>query len=252
MIQEGRCIARRAFGGAGDQRQSILGNFSILARGDTFEHADHIFGLDSAQIEALATTKNRHRNLANFGRGEDEFDVRGGFFERFQQGIERRRREHMNFVDDVDFVACRGGAVMHAFDDFADIANACARCGVHFHDVDVTPFHDCCAILAHAARFGRGAARTIGADTIDPLGDDPCGCGFAGAANARHHEGLRNAICLKRVFQRAHHRLLADQIDKGLRAILAGKDAIGGVGRVCHMRFQIRSVARVGRTLRPV
>ena len=49
-----------------------------------------------------------------------------------------------------------------------------------------------------------------------------------------HHEGMRDPVRRKGVFQRAHHRLLPDQIGKGLRAVLARQHLIGFLGRVGH------------------
>ena len=46
--------------------------------------------------------------------------------------IERRRREHMHFVDDVDLGARNCRAELHALDDLARVFDACMRCSVHF------------------------------------------------------------------------------------------------------------------------
>ena len=122
---------------------------------------------------------------------------------------------------------------MHRIDDFADIADAGVTGGVHFHHVDVAALHDGCAMLADAAGFGRWATCSIRTDAVHPLGDDACRRGFASAADARHHKGLGNAVRLKRVFQRADHRILAHQINKGLGPVFAGQNLISG-GSVSH------------------
>ena len=115
---------------------------------------------------------------------------------------------------------------MHTVDDFADVANAGAAGGVHLHHIDMAAFHDCGAMFALPARLGCRAAVAIRPDAVHALGDDPRGRGFAGAADARHDEGLRDAVGLKGVLQRAHHRILTDQIGKGFGAVFAGKNAI--------------------------
>ena len=102
--------------------------------------------------------------------------------------------------------------IMHAVDDLADIAHAGARGGVHLHNVNVAAFHDGGAMLALAARLCRRPACAVGPDTVHPLGDDPCGGGFASAADARHDEGLRDPIGGKRILEGADHRILPDQI----------------------------------------
>ncbi len=237
LVQQRGRIARRAFGGAGDQGQCILGNLCVFASSDAFEHANHVFGLDPAQIEALATGQNCYGNFANLSGGKDEFDVRGRLFQRLQQGVEGRGGEHVHFVDDINLVACGGGTVMYALDDFANVANTCARCSVHFHDIDMTPFHDRHTVFAHTARFCRRAASAVGANAVDAFGDDPCSGRFARAANTRHHKRLRDTVCFKRVLERAHHRFLADKIGKGFRAIFSCEDAVGCVWLVGHCGF---------------
>ena len=90
----------------------------------------------------------------------------------------------------------------------------------------MAPFHDGNAVLALAARFGRRAASAVRSNAVHAFGDDPRGGGFARAADARHDKGLRDAVRLKRVFQRAHHGVLPDQIGKGFRPVFAGEHAV--------------------------
>ena len=140
----------------------------------------------------------------------------------------------MHFVDDIDLIPRRRRAVMHGINDFTHVIHAGARCCIHFHHVHMTAFGNGAAGIAFAARFGRGAACTIRPDTVQPLGNDPRRGGFARSTNARHHERMRNPVRREGVFQRAHHRLLADQIGKGFGAVFAGKHLIGGRGGVGH------------------
>ena len=146
----------------------------------------------------------------------------GGFFQRFQQRVERIGRQHMNFIDDIDLIARAGGAILHAFDDFTNIINAGSAGRIHFQHIHMAAFHNRQTMLACSARLGGGLAAAIGANAIHTLGNNPrSGC-FAGAANPCHHEGLRDPICLKSVAQRAHHRLLTNKIGKGFWPIFAG------------------------------
>ena len=92
--------------------------------------------------------------------------MRWGFFERFQQGIECAGRQHMHFVNDIDFIARAGGTVMHAVDDLADIAHTGAAGGIHFHHVDMASLHNGAAGITDAARVGCGASAAIRADAI--------------------------------------------------------------------------------------
>jgi hypothetical protein len=44
--------------------------------------------------------------------------------QRLQEGVEGRRRQHVDFVDDVDLVAGAGRRIAHAVIDLADVVDA--------------------------------------------------------------------------------------------------------------------------------
>ena len=117
---------------------------------------------------------------------------------------------------------------MHAIDDFTYIADTCSAGRIHFKDIDMAPLHNRGAMLAFSAWLSGGATCAIGANTVHPLGNNTrCG-GFARAANTGHDKGLGDPIRGKGVAQCAHHRLLANKVGKGLRAVFTGKDGIVG------------------------
>ena len=66
LIKQRRCIARGAFGGAGDEGEGVIGYFGLLTVSDTAEHGDHVFGFDATQVKALATGKHGHREPCEF------------------------------------------------------------------------------------------------------------------------------------------------------------------------------------------
>jgi len=104
-----------------------------------------------------------------------------------------------------------------------------SRCGVHFHHVDMAAFHDGRAMLANAAWFCCWAAVAVRADAVHAFGNDPGGGGFAGSPDARHDEGLRDAVGRKGILERAHHGILPDEIDECLGPVFAGENLIGGL-----------------------
>ena len=71
------------------------------------------------------------------------------------------------------------------------------------------------------------AGLLAGLGVVQRPGDDAGRGGLADAAHARQHIGLRDPAALEGVPQRAHHRILADQIVEGLRAVFAREDEIG-------------------------
>ena len=66
---------------------------------------------------------------------------------------------------------------------------------------------------------------------VQPLGDDPRRRGLADPAHAGQHEGVRDPLRLEGVAERAHHRLLPDQVGEGRGPVLAGQNPIGGLGQ---------------------
>ena len=189
----------------------------------------HDFRLDPFQVEPLAARQDGDGNLADFGGGEDEFDVGRRFFQRLQKRVEGGGRQHVHFVNDVDLEARRSRPVVHAVNDLTDVADPGARGCVHFHHVDVAAFGDGDAGFALAAGFGGGAASAVRADAVQAFGDDAGGGGLADPANAGHHESMGDPVRREGVLQGADHRLLPDEVGKGGGAVLAGKDLIGGL-----------------------
>ena len=57
-------------------------------------------------------------------RGKNEDDVGGRFFKSFQEGIERCRRQHMDFVDDVDLASTIRRHILRVFANLTHSFNA--------------------------------------------------------------------------------------------------------------------------------
>ena len=174
---------------------------------------------------SLAARQNRDRNLADFGRGEDELHMFRRLFERLQQAVEGLRREHVHLVDDVDLVARRNGRVAHLVDDLTDVVDAGMRRGVHFEHVDMAAFEDRLAVLAELGQFDGGLVDCRG-PVVEGAGEDARSSRLADAAHAGEHPGLRDSAGGERVGQRAHHRLLADQRGEITWAIFARQHAV--------------------------
>ena len=123
LIQQRCRIARRPFGRAGNQGQRVICNLCVLGTGYFAQEGNHNLGFNPPQIKALATRQDCHGHFADFGGGKDEFDVFGRLLQRFQKGVERPGRQHVHFVDDIDFVAGRRGTVVDRVDNFANVGN---------------------------------------------------------------------------------------------------------------------------------
>jgi hypothetical protein len=90
---------------------------------------------DGPEHELLASREDRGGDLVAFGRGHDERDVVGRLFEDLEQGVERRRRKHVHFVDDEDLEPVPQRSVARVLTQFADAVDPGVRRGVDLEDV---------------------------------------------------------------------------------------------------------------------
>ena len=156
-------------------------------------------GFDPPQIEALAARQHRDRHLADLGRREDELGVRGWLFEGLEQRVERRRGQHVHFVEDVDFVARARRGVTDRIVDLAHVVDAVVGRGIHFEHVDVPAFHDRLTVHTQARHVDRRGAGTVGTLIVQRARDDPRSRGFSDPPNTCENPGLRDATGLERV-----------------------------------------------------
>ena len=232
LIQQRQRIARRTFGGAGDQGQRALLDLHFFLGRDLAQIGRQLAGLDAAQIETLATRQHRHRHLADFGGGENEFHMRRRLFQGLQDGVEGRLGQHMHFVEDIDLVARRGRGIAHRLDDLAHFVHAVVGGRVHLLHIDIAGFRDGDAGIADAAGMDGGLGPlAVRADAVERAGDDARGGGLAHAAHAGEHEGMGDAAGGEGVGQGAHQRFLPDQAGEIGGAVFARQDAIGFLGR---------------------
>jgi hypothetical protein len=133
----------------------------------------------------------------------------------------------MHLVDDEHLVARIGRLITHGLHDLADVVDAGMRGGVHLHHVHMAALDDRLAVLAEIRHVDGRAEIRAGLGIVQRAGDDAGRRGFAHPADAGEHIGLRDAAALERVFQRAHHRLLADQVAEGGRPVFAREHDIG-------------------------
>ena len=195
-------------------------------------------GFDAPEIKPLAARQDRDRYFADFRRRKNEFRVWRRLFQRFQKRIERLVRQHVHFVDDIDLVARRGRGIAHAVRQLLHIVNTGMRGRIHLEHIDMARFHDRPAMHA-LDRHGHGRPATaIRQQIVEPARQNTRRRRFPHPAHAGQNPGLRNSVGSKRVRERLHHRILPDQIVKGLRPVFAGKNTIGGGAdhRLCRRR----------------
>ncbi len=198
--------------------------------------------VDPAQVEALAARQHGHRHLADLGGGEDELHVLGRLLQRLQQRVEGVLRQHVHFVDDVDLVARRDRPVAHA----VDASRGCRRRRCGWRRPSPSRRH------GGPRRWRRSASQTPQGSTVGPpLPSGPMQ--LSARAMIRAVVVLptpRTPVSMKAcgdaaggdgVGQRAHQRVLADQLGEVCRPVLARQHAIG------RRRRRLRR-AGIGRT----
>ena len=144
--------------------------------------------------------------------------MRRRLFEGFQQRVKTMRRQHVHFVDEIDFESSLGRRVLHIVEQFAGVVDFGARRGVDFDEVDEIALVDAAAGHALAARFGTHALLAV-----QRLGENPRQRGLAHAARAGEQERVVHALAVEAVDQRRDHMFLADDLLENFWPPLAGQ-----------------------------
>ena len=230
-VEDGECVAHRAFRRPGDQHQSRALRLGAFLRHDRGKMQGEHVHLDALQIEALTARQHRHRHFAHLGGGEDELHMLGRLFQRLEQTVEGLLRQHMHLVDDVDLVAGGVGLVVGAVDQVADVVDAGMGGRVHLHHVEMPALQDGAAVLALLAHVQRRPAIAREAHIVERARDQPRGGGLADPAHAGEHIGLRNAPGGEGIAQGLDHGVLADQLGEDLGPVFARQGRMAARGR---------------------
>ena len=65
----------------------------------------NLIDIQRFKMELQTARQDSHRQLLRIGSRQQELNVRGRLFERFQQGVKTVARQHVHFVDQVDLKA---------------------------------------------------------------------------------------------------------------------------------------------------
>ena len=222
LVERGFGVAHGAVRAARDGVERRFVNFHLFQFRDVREVFGDERGRDPAQVKTLATRENRRQNLLRVGRGEHEFHVRRRLFERLEQRVERRRRKHVDFVNDVDFERRIGGRVFAGLAQFADLFDAVVARAVNFQNIERAAFgnFNAARILVVEIDF-----RTAGA--IQTFGEDAGDGRLARATRATKQVGVRDALLFDGVGERLRDVFLPDDIGKPLRTVFSGDYLIG-------------------------
>ena len=215
LLQGGQRVAHAAARVAHDELERGVVEGEALAAAHIGEVRLHLVRRDRVEVEALHAREDRGQDLLGVGRAHDEDDVLGRLLERLEQRVERRRREHVDLVDDVDLAAAHRRGVVNAADDLvADVVHAGARRGVELGHVGVLARGDEPALLAGAV----GQALALLAH--EGLGKQARHGGLARAARSAKEVRMARLVLRNSAHERLDHVFLADDLLERLWAVL--------------------------------
>lgn len=221
LIEHRLGVAHAAIGTFGDGPGGGGIEGDVFESGDVLEVGGDGFRGDRAEVEALAAGEDGGEDLVRLGGGEDEFHMRRWFFERLEQGVERRVREHVDLVDVVDFELAAGGGEADGFTEIADLFDAVVGGTVDFEHIERAAFGDFDADVFLGVELG---FRAIGA--IQGFGENAGGGGFAGATRADEEVGVGEALLGDRIAQRADDMILTEDVVEGFGTVFSGEDLV--------------------------
>ena len=177
------------------------------------------------EIETLAAREDGLQNLLRVGGAQHKDHVRRRLLKRLEQRVERRRREHVDLVDDIDLVLAAHRGKVDGVDDFlAHIVHARAACGIELVDIRVVALGNELALLTstvgHAAACTLGARR-LGIAAEQCLGQNARHSGLARAARSAEQVRMGQASLGDSVLERRDDMMLAHHGVEGERAILS-------------------------------
>ena len=221
LVEQAQRIPDTPVRGLREQRErSVVGGDGFRVR-DRPQVRAELLDADPLQVELQTARQDRDRELLRVGRGEQKFDMRRRFFEGFQQRIERMRRKHVYFVDQVDLVTPTGWRVLHVVEQIPGFVDFRARSGVDFDQV-----HEPALVDLDTARTLTTRRTAHALLTIQSLREYARERSLADPARAGKQVRVMQSIGIKRVDECPEHMPLADDTIESPGTPLAGQNLI--------------------------
>ena len=163
------------------------------------------------------------------GSRKDENRIRRRLLQSFQKGIERRSRQHMHLVDDIDAVSADLRRNSHLIGQVADIVHRVVGGGIKFVDIEAASLVECTTRLTLIAGLG-----AIGILAVDSLGKDTRTSGLTHTSRATKQIGTRQLSALNGIFERRCDTALSHHRRKCLWAVLTGRN-----NEIIHIRQKV-------------
>ena len=205
-----------------DTPERRLRDGNLLVDRDFLQPLHDQVGRDRLQIETLTTRNDRRQHLLRIGRRKDKLHVRRRLLQRLEQSIERLRRKHVHFVDDVDLEFPLRRCVADRVTEVAHLVDAVVRGTIDLHHVEMRPLRDRDARRIVDIKVCLGP---VGA--IERLRENARRRSLARATRPDEKISMGDATAVDGIGQRAHHVILTDEVGEGLRPPLARDNLIG-------------------------
>ena len=177
--------------------------------------------MNRRKIKSLATRENRDGYLLWVSRTKDEFDVPRGFLERLKQRIERLRRQHVDFVDDVDLIGCSARTHQCVLPQGPDLVDPAIAGTVDLDHIHVFP-----GIDRKGDFRGRVKSSVPLRRSVESFGENACGTSFANSSRPSKQVSMADSMSLNSPEQRLRGSILPNEIFERLGPISSGHDGV--------------------------
>ena len=218
LVENRKRVAHRSVRLLGNDVQGLIIDPDPLFLRDAAQVHHDVGHADAVEVVGLAARQDRRDDLVLLGRGEDEDRVCRGFLERLEEGVEGRRAQHVDLIDDIDAVAADLRRNLHLLQQGLDILHAVVGSRIQLMDAERAAFGERYAGLALAAGLQVGGR--MGA--VDRLRKDAGGTGLADATGAAEKIGVCDLAAGDRILEGPGDDILADQALERVRPVLAG------------------------------
>ena len=150
-----------------------------------------------------------------FCGGQDELGIRRRLFQGLQEGVEGGGAEHVDLVDDIDFVLSDLRRDAHLLHQVSDVIHRVVGCRVKLVDVERG------VVVERLARFALVAGLHVlcGMQAVDGLRHDTGTGGLAYASGTAKQERLCECVVADGILQCRGDGLLPDYGVKGRRPV---------------------------------
>jgi len=216
LVQQAQRVAQRPVGEAREQLRAVGLEVNTLLLRHVGEPRLDVARQDAPEREALAAGEDRGQHLVQLRRGEDEHQVLRRLLQNLEQRVERRGREHVHLVNDVDALFDLRRRVHRLIPQGAHAVHAVVGRGVHLRHVEERARLD-----AHARRAGVAGVTVLRILAVDRLGEDLGAGGLARAARAGEQVRVGEPPLGDLPPERRGDMLLSDDVGEGFGPPLA-------------------------------